>query len=76
MDAARKYHDAVAAADAVQVTDCTTYKEKLAKLLYARYRLRRLESYYHMMEAFQGLVVEQGVGQGKSRVDPLAAGSG
>jgi hypothetical protein len=56
MDAARKYHDAVAAADAVQVTDCTTYKEKLAKLLYARYRLRRLESYYHMMEAFQGLV--------------------
>jgi hypothetical protein len=56
IDAARKYHDAVAAANDVEVTNCTTYKEKLAKLIYARYRLRRLESYYHMMETFQRLV--------------------
>lgn len=56
IDAARKYHDAVQEANGVEIKDCTTYKEKLAKLLYARYRLRRLESYYHMMEAFQRLV--------------------
>jgi len=56
IDAARKYHDAVTAANEVEIKDCTGYKQKLAKQLYARYRLRRLESYYHMMEAFQGLV--------------------
>lgn len=53
VDAARKYEDAVKDYAIVNISNCTTYKEKLSKFLYARYRLRRLESYYAMMAAYQ-----------------------
>jgi hypothetical protein len=53
VDAARKYEDAVKDYATVTVSNCTTYKEKLGKFLYARYRLRRLESYHAMMAAYQ-----------------------
>lgn len=54
IDAVRKYDDAVKEyKTADPETNCTAYKRKLGQQLYARYRLRRLESYYHMMASFQ-----------------------
>jgi hypothetical protein len=53
IDAGRKYEDAVRDYATVTISNCATYKEKLGKFLYARYRLRRLESYHFMMAAFQ-----------------------
>lgn len=53
VDAARKYDEAVKAYMRIDIVNCAAYRERLAKFLYARYRLRRLESYHAMMVAFQ-----------------------